>query len=70
MSLSANAKDIKCCCKHVDARACFLARHPECNRRSDDTMSMYDVAIDEECDCCCHSEPFDDPPDCCDDYYH
>lgn len=46
----------KCACLHVDARACFLARHPECMRMSDDIGLMYDKAIDCDCECACHCE--------------
>lgn len=44
----------KCACKSDDARQCFLLRHPECLRNSDDTDGMYDQSIDEECECGCH----------------
>ena len=42
-----------CACKSVDARQCFLLRHPEC-RRNTDTEGLYDETMDEECECGCH----------------
>ena len=52
----------RCCCRHLDARDCFLARHPECRRTSDtgDRFDLYDSTIDEVCDCDCHHEDHDD----------
>ena len=50
---------IRCCCKHTDARACFLARHPECRRFTDDLGTLYDSTMDYECECCCHREDDD-----------
>ena len=49
----------KCCCRHPDARQCFLLRHPECRRASDTPdhrYSLYDEAMDCECECYCHIE--------------
>jgi len=42
-----------CACRLLDARQCFLIRHPEC-RRNTDTEALYDEMIDEECECSCH----------------
>lgn len=51
-----------CACVHDDARQCFLTRHPECRRYSDDThpSNQYEQAIDETCDCFCHQPDEDD----------
>lgn len=49
-----------CCCRHPDARECFLLRNPGCRRYSDDFPSPYDDAIDEECDCGCHKSDDED----------
>ena len=49
---------MKCCCRHRDARDCFLARHPECRRTTDvgGPFDLYESAIDEVCDCSCHHD--------------
>lgn len=44
----------QCCCRHHDARACYLSRYPECNRFSDDDSSFYWDTMDDECECSCH----------------
>ena len=35
----------KCCCRHPDARACLVARHPEQRER-----------VFNECECNCHDD--------------
>lgn len=60
--------DNRCCCVHPDARQCFLARHPECRRFTDDVIpeTNYERTLDDECDCCCHRDIYGDDDN--DDY--
>jgi hypothetical protein len=50
------------CCKHPDARACLLARHPEIRPYSDvyaPRDDLPEVFEDEVCECACHREDED-----------
>lgn len=59
---SADGVERHCCCLHSDARACFLARHPECRRFTDDVypLSNYERTLDDQCECSCHYRDDDD----------
>jgi hypothetical protein len=52
-----SSEDTKCCCRHDDARQCFLVRHPVAGRDYD---PIYDSAIDEACECSCHDQDMDE----------
>ena len=57
------AEQSKCCCRHTDARACLLARHPEIRRTADvegDGNPLYWEFEDEVCECHCHVEANED----------
>lgn len=61
--------DTKCACHCLDARACFLSRHPEAARRCDVDTREYDAAMDEVCECHCHTDDgYDDDYDLDDSY--
>lgn len=57
-SAPVDAVVIRCCCKHPDARQCFLSRHPECRRYTDDVFpeTDYERTFDDACECYCHRD--------------
>lgn len=52
---------MNCCCKSHDARACYVARHPESKARYDDECDLISVPwYADICECDCHNGGRDD----------
>jgi len=65
--MAEQADQLCCCLPHLNARDCYLHRHPELRRYADDPEGdnslVYDPDTDGECECDCHHDDRDPDDD-------